>query len=48
MKRTSYALEQIIRNLKTADRWIAQGETVVDDCRVIKVTQATYHRCRQQ
>ena len=39
---------QIIRKLKTADQLIAQGKAVVDVCRVIEVTQPTYHRWRQQ
>ena len=45
MKRTRHTAEQIIRKLKTAD---AQGKTVVEVCRVIEVTQPTYHRWRQQ
>jgi hypothetical protein len=40
--------EQIIRKLKTAEQLIAQGKTVVEVCRVIEVTQPTYHRWRQQ
>ena len=39
---------EIIRKLKTAEQLIAQGKTVVDVCRVIEVTQPTYHRWRQQ
>jgi len=39
---------QIIRKLKTAEQLIAQGKTVLDVCRVIEVTQPTYHRWRQQ
>ena len=35
--------EQIIRELKTAERLIAQGKTVVDVCRAIEVPQPTYH-----
>ena len=44
MKRTRHTAEQIIRKLKTAEQLIAQGKTVVDVCRVIEVTQPTYHR----
>jgi putative transposase len=40
--------QQIIRKLKTAEQLIAQGKTVADVCRVIEVTQPTYHRWRQQ
>jgi putative transposase len=48
MKRTRHTSEQIIRKLKTDETLIAQWKTVVDVCRVIKVTQPTYHRWRQQ
>ncbi len=47
MKRTRHTAEQIIRKLKTAEQLIAQGKTVVEVCRVIDVTQPTYHRWRQ-
>ena len=40
--------EQIIRKLKTAEQLIDQGKTLVEVCRVIEVTQPTYHRWRQQ
>ncbi len=43
-----HTAEQIIRKLKTAEQLIAQGKTVADVCRVIEVTQPTYHRWRQQ
>ena len=48
MKRTWHTAYQIIRELKTAEQLIAQGKTVADVCRVIEVTQPTYHRWRQQ
>jgi len=48
MKRTRHTAEQIIRKLKTSEQLIAQGKTVVEVCRVIEVTQPTYHRWRQQ
>jgi transposase-like protein len=44
MKRTRHTAEQIIRKLKTAEQLIAQGKTVADVCRVIEVTQPTFHR----
>jgi len=43
MKRTRHTAEQIIRKLKTAEQLIAHGKTVIDVCRVIEVTQPTYH-----
>jgi transposase-like protein len=48
MKRTRNTTEQIIRKLKTAEQLITQGKTVAEVCRVIEVTQPTYHRWRQQ
>jgi len=48
MKRTRHTAEQIIRKLKTAEQLIAKGMTVADVCRVIEVTQPTYHHWRQQ
>ena len=47
MKRTRHTAEQIIRKLKTPEQLIAQGKTVAEVCRVIEVTQPTYHRWRQ-
>jgi len=48
MKPIRHTGEQIIRKFKTAEQLIAQGKTVVEVCRVIEVTQPTYHRWRQQ
>ena len=47
MKRKRQTTEQIIRKLKTADQLLAQGQTVADACRVLEVSQPTYHRWRQ-
>ena len=47
MKRTRHTPEQIIRKLKTADQLITQGQTVAEACRVLEVSQPTYHRWRQ-
>jgi transposase-like protein len=48
MKRTRHTPEQIIRKLKTADQLLAQGQTVADACRVLEVSQPTYHRWGRQ
>jgi putative transposase len=48
MKLTRHRAEQIICKLKTAEQMIAQDKTDADICRVIKLTQPTYHRWRQQ
>jgi putative transposase len=47
IKRTRHTPEQIIRKIKTADQLIAHGQTVAEACRVLKVSQASYHRWRQ-
>ncbi len=48
MKPTRHTAEQIIRILKTTEHLIAQVKPVADVCRVIEVTQLTYHRWRLQ
>ena len=48
MKRTMHIAEQIFRKLKTAEQLISEGKTVVEVCRVIEVSQPTYHRWQQQ
>jgi len=47
MKRTRHTPEQIICKLKTADQLIAQGQTFAEACRVLEVSQPTYHRWLQ-
>jgi len=47
MKRTRHTAKQIIRNLKTAEQLIVQGNTVVEACQVIEETQSTNHRWGQ-
>ena len=48
MKRICHKAEQLISKLKTAEQLIDQGKIVADVCRIIKVTQRTYHRWEQQ
>jgi len=48
MKRTRHTPEQIILKLKTAEQLISRAKTVAEVCRVLEVTQPTYHRWRQQ
>jgi len=40
--------EQIICKPTNGEQLIAQGKSVDEVCRVIEVTQPTYHRWRQQ
>jgi hypothetical protein len=44
MKRTGHTTEQITRKLNTAKQLTVQGKIVVEVCRLIEVTQTTYHR----
>jgi len=46
MKRTKHMTEQIILKLKTDEQFFVWRKTVVEVCRVIYVTQPTYHRWR--
>jgi len=47
MKRTRHTPKQIIRKLKTAEQLQAQVQTVADTCRVLELSQPTYHRWQQ-
>jgi len=37
----------LINKLKTADQLLAQGQTVANACRVLEVSQPTYHHWQQ-
>jgi hypothetical protein len=43
MKRIRHTPEQILRNVKTAEQFWAQGKTVADVCRALEVAQPSYH-----
>jgi transposase-like protein len=47
-KRRRHTPEQIIRKLREADRLLAEGDQVADVARHLEVTEATYHRWRNQ
>jgi putative transposase len=40
--------EQIVRKLMTADRLLAEGKDTATVCRELGVSEATYHRWRNQ
>ena len=40
--------EQVVRKLTQADRLLAEGKEVADVCRALQVSEATYHRWRNQ
>jgi putative transposase len=48
MARRRHTPEQIIRKLREADRMLGEGSDVETVCRHIEVSEATYHRWRNQ
>jgi putative transposase len=48
MKRRRHTPEQIIRKLREADRILGEGKTITDACRVLEVSEQTFHRWRAQ
>ena len=48
MPRKTYTPEQIIRKLREADVFIAEGMTAVEAARKIGVTEQTYYRWRKE
>jgi putative transposase len=48
IKRRRHTPEQIIRKLREADRILGEGETVADACRVLEVSEQSFHRWRAQ
>src|SRR6201991_734765 len=47
-KRTRHSPEQIVRKLVAADRLLAEGKDTAAVCRELGVSEATYHRWRNQ
>ena len=48
MKRRRNTPEQIIRKLREADRLLGLGQTVPEVAKTLEVSEATYHRWRNQ
>jgi putative transposase len=48
MARRRHTPEQIIRNLREADRLLAEGAEIADVARHLEVSEQTYHRWRNQ
>jgi len=48
MKRTRHTPEQVIRKLREADKWLAEGKTIEEVARHLEVSEQTYHRWRAQ
>jgi transposase-like protein len=47
-KRRRHTPEQIVRKLREADRLLGEGSDIAAVCRQLQVTEATYHRWRNQ
>jgi transposase-like protein len=48
VKRRRNTPEQIIRKLREADRLLGEGKTVPEVAKALEVSEATYHRWRNQ
>ena len=48
MKRRRHTPEQIVRKLREADKMLADGIEVPEVCKALGVSEATYHRWRDQ
>ena len=48
MARRRHTPEQIIRKLREADRLLGEGAEIADVARQLEVSEATYHRWRNQ
>ena len=48
MKRRRNTPGQIIRKLREADRLLGEGQTVPEVAKALEVSEATYHRWRNQ
>ncbi len=48
MKRRRHTPEQIIRKLREAERLLGEGKTVPEVAKMMEVSEATFHRWRNQ
>jgi putative transposase len=48
VKRGRNTPEQIIRKLREADRRLGEGQTIPEVAKALEVSEATYHRWRNQ
>ena len=48
MKRRRHTPEQVVRKLREADRLLGEGMELPEVCKVLEVSEATYHRWRAQ
>ncbi len=48
MARRRHTPEQIVRKLREADRLLGEGAEIADVARLLEVSEATFHRWRNQ
>jgi transposase len=48
VKRRRNTPEQVIRKLREADRLLGEGKTIPEVAKALEVSEATYHRWRNQ
>ena len=48
MKRKCYTPDQIVRQLREADRMPGEDQPMVEVCKHLEVTERTYYRWRNQ
>ena len=48
MKRKQFSAEQIVNKLRQAEVNVAQGQTVVQACKSLGITEQTYYRWRKE
>jgi putative transposase len=46
MKGRRHTPEQVVRKLREADRLLGEGQELPEVCKVLEVSEATYHRWR--
>jgi len=47
-RRKRYSPEQIIRKLRDAEAMLAAGKTIGEVCQALEISEATFHRWRNQ
>ena len=48
MKQRHHTPEQIVRKLAEADKLLAEEKTIAEVCRVLEISEQTFHRWRNQ
>ncbi len=48
MKKRRHTPEQIIRNLREADRLLAEGKTIPEGAKHLEISEQSFHRWRNQ